>query len=85
LLGTCIAEGIPLTIEAGDEHGSAMFFATRLVTGDEGRIVPPWGGVAQGFVEASLTEFFRAAEKFDRIVHVEWGQQELHGPIVLVA
>jgi hypothetical protein len=32
-----------------------------------------------------LTEFIGAAEEFYRIVDIEWSQQKLHGPIMLVA
>src|SRR5262249_45514981 len=33
----------------------------------------------------ALTELFSAAKEFNRIVHIKWGEQKLHGSIVLVA
>jgi hypothetical protein len=76
---------IPLPIETGDEHGPAVFFATRLVSGNQRHGVSLRGHVTEGFAEATLTELIGAAEEFYRIVNVEWSQQKLHGPIMLVA
>jgi len=62
-----------------------VLFATRLITGNNGRLVSSWGHVPQGFAEATLTELICAPEKLDRIVDVEWSQLELHGSIMLVS
>jgi hypothetical protein len=84
-LRTHIPEDIPLPVQTGDKHGPAVLFAAWLVAGDHGRLVPSWSRVAQGFAEATLAELIGAAEKLHRIVDVEWGKQELHRPIMLVA
>ena len=83
--GARIAEGIPLPVETGDEHGAAVLFAAWLVTRDQRRLIPSWSGVAEGLAEATLAELIRATEKLDRIVDVEGGKQEFHRPIMFVA
>jgi hypothetical protein len=62
-----------------------MLFATRLIAGDERRSISLRGHVAERFAEATLTELIGATKEFDRIVDVEWSQQKLHGPKMLVA
>jgi hypothetical protein len=62
-----------------------VLFATGLVTGNNRRLVPDGGYIAQGFAEATLAEFVGAAEEVDRIVDAERGKEELHCPIMLVA
>jgi hypothetical protein len=84
-LGTDVGEDVPLTVQTGDEHGTSMLFANWLAWRNNRRLVPLWSHVAQGFAEATLTEFIGAAKKFNRIVDAEWSQQELHRPIMLVA
>ena len=85
MLGTRITQNIVLPIQAGDEHRSPVLFAAGLVAGDDGRLVPAWSRVTQGFAETTLAELIGTAEKFDRVVDVERGKQEFHGSIVLVA
>jgi hypothetical protein len=62
-----------------------MLFATWLIGGDNRRLVSSRSHVAQGFAETTGAEFVGAAEEFDGIVDVEWGQQKLHGSIMLIA
>jgi hypothetical protein len=42
-----------------------VLIATGLVTGNNGRLVPDGGYIAQGFTEATLAEFVGAAEEVD--------------------
>jgi hypothetical protein len=74
-----------LPVQAGDKHGPAVFLATWLVRRNQRRLIPPRRRVAQGFREATLAELIRATEKLDRIIHVEWSQQKLHRPKMLIA
>ena len=85
LLRTHVSQHIPLPVEAGYEHGPAVPSAAWLITGDIGRFIPFWSGVAQGFGEATMAELFGASKKLKRIVDVERGEQEFHRPIVLIA
>jgi len=62
-----------------------VLVATRLIGGNQRRGVSLRGYVTQRFVEATLTELIGAAEEFYRIIEIEWSQQKLHGPIMLVA
>jgi hypothetical protein len=62
-----------------------MLIATGLVPGNDGRLVPDGGYIAERFAEATLAEFVGAAEEVDRIVDAERGKEELHRPIMLVA
>ena len=62
-----------------------MLFATGLISGNDGRCVSLRGCITQRLTETALTELIGAAEELDRIIDVEWSQQKLHGPIMLVA
>ena len=85
LFWTHISQQIPLPVEAGDEHGAAMFVATRLVVRDKRSLITLGRGVSQRFAEATLAELFGATEELDRIIHIERCKQEFHGAVVLVA
>jgi hypothetical protein len=84
-LGTDVSEDITLPVQTGDEHGPAVLFATRLIGGNNRRLVSSRRYIPKGFAETTGTELVGAAEEFDRIVDVEWGQQKLHGSIMLIA
>ena len=82
--GTGVGDAILLAVEAGDEHGTAVHVAARLVGADLGRQVALRIYVAHALAETAAAEFFGAAEKVDRIVGTVGGDAGLHGAEMLV-
>jgi hypothetical protein len=64
-LRTHIPQNIPLPVEAGDEHGPAVLFATGLVIGNNGRLIFDWGYVAQGLAETTVAELIGTTKKLN--------------------
>lgn len=62
---THIPQNIPLPVQAGDEHGPPVFFATRLAIGNNGRLILDRGYVAQGLAETTVAELVSAAKKLN--------------------
>ena len=83
--GTGVVDDVVLPVEAGDEHGASVFFATRLVGRNGGRHASFGGGVAQAFAEAAAAELIGAAEEFDGVVRAEGSDARLHRAVMLVA
>ncbi len=79
------ADDVALAVNAGNEHRSAVFVATRLVGRNQRRRILDRSHISQRFAETAVAKFVGAAEIFDGVVKVVGRDRELHGAIVLVA
>ena len=64
-LGTYIPQNIPLPVQAGDEHGPPVLFATWLIIGNDRRFILDRGYVAQGLAETTVAELVGAAKELN--------------------
>ena len=83
--GTGVVDDVVLPVEAGDEHGTSVFFATRLVGRNCGRAFSFGGGVAKAFAEAAPAELIGTAEKLNGVIRAERRDARLHRAVMLVA
>src|SRR5713226_5909142 len=80
-----IANEITLPVQAGNEHGTVMVVATRLVGRNLRQLRPFRSYVSQALAETAAAKFGGTAKKLNRIISAEWRRGHLHRPIMLVA
>jgi len=79
-----VTDEIALPVQAGNEHGTVMVVATRLVGRNLRRLSPLRSYVSQTFAETAPAKFGRTAEELDRIIRAEGRRGHLHRPVMLV-
>ena len=75
-LGACIADDIPLAVEAGDEHRSTVSFASGLIQRDDRRLFPLGRRVSEAFTETAPAKLLGTAKILQGVICIEWGNRE---------
>jgi hypothetical protein len=82
---TSVPNQVPLSVETGNEHWSAVVIASRLVGRDAGRLAPFRGHIPQSFTKTAPAEFGSATEELNGVVCAVRCARRFHRAKVFVA
>jgi hypothetical protein len=82
---TSVPNQVPLPVETGNEHRSAVVIASRLVGRDAGRLAPFRGYIPQSFTKTAPAEFGSATEELNGVVCAVRCARRFHRAKVFVA